>query len=97
MVRSATRPRRDAYQPAGGQPAISPWALVPQELIHPLVPLCRHVCRRGLKNLAETKARNVRNDGRGGGNDTSIKLSGHAVDLPSECVPRLSVTSRDLL
>ena len=51
MVRSATRPRRDAYQPAGGQPAISPWALVPQELIHPLVPLCRHVCRRGLKNL----------------------------------------------
>jgi hypothetical protein len=79
-------------EPAGGQPAISPWALVPHELIHPLVPLCRHVHRRTFRKLAETKARNVPHDRRGGGNGTSIRLSGHPVGLPSQGVPGPSVT-----
>lgn len=57
MARGIHRSRKRAESRAdqergGGQPAISPWALVPQELIHPLVPLARFVSNFEFGNTA---------------------------------------------
>ena len=44
----------------GGQPAISPWAFVPQELIHPFVPFDRVVTSFDFGNTASrTDCRSV--------------------------------------
>ena len=46
-----------ARQLPGGQPAISPWAFVPHELIHPFVPLWRRNRTNVCKNDVETSVR----------------------------------------